>query len=161
MSDEPEATAPAVEVVPWSELEAVLLNPRLKVEDDPEAARRAIMQRILDAETPEDVLRDDEVIHAREMIGEPFIAVNVRFLNSDFEDGPGVYAIIEAASDDGEALLISCGAMKVIGKLYRLATMGAFPRRVKIIEAGKPTPAGYRPLNLVDAANDPKRSEPF
>lgn len=161
MSDDDQET-PGAEVVPYSELESALLDARVRMEDDPEAAQRAIMERILSATTPEEVLSDDEVTPAQEMLETPFVLVGVRFLNSTYEgEGLSVYAILDGASDQGEKLLISCGARKVIGKAFRLATMGELPRRVMIVEARNATARGYRPLNLVDAKHTPAPETDF
>jgi len=82
------------------------------------------------------------------VLGETLTVLAVRWLKGDFESGPGFYAVIEAANQDGEKVQVSCGAGTVMAQLWKLGELDAFPIQVAIVESGRTTAAGYKPMTL-------------
>jgi hypothetical protein len=117
--------------------------------DDPEAVSRAIVHDILTAPSVEDVFRTRELTHARDVLGERLTIHDVRWSRGDYDTGgPGFYAVVDATNDAGERLQISCGARNVMAQLFRLKQLDALPLPVAIVESGRTTAAGYRPMML-------------
>lgn len=118
-------------------------------QEDPEAISLAIVERILNATSVEEVLTPNQVVHARDIIGVPLNVTGIRWLESDFESGPGMYAIMDCVRADTDAhLVVSCGGQNVLAQLWKLNDLGAFPARVVIQQAPRPTKAGFLPLWL-------------
>lgn len=153
MADDNEDVVTA-ELVPYGDIEQALLTPGVAIEDTPTDAARQIVQDILDATTAEEVLTEAEVIHARDIIDEPFVALSVRLLNSAYDgEGIAIYAVIEAADDAGEPMIITCGARNVVAQLWQLSRLNSLPRRVKIVERGKARNGKSAPMRLIDATD--------
>lgn len=120
--------------------------------EDPEEIAREIMARILRAETPEEVLSQAGTTSARDVLDKALNLLDVRFLRSSFDEGPGVYAILQMGDPDtGEVFPVTCGSRNVLAQAFRLNGLNALPRLVKIVEAGKDTARGYRPMWMVAA----------
>ena len=152
----PESDDDAVpgELVPFDAIEEMLFNPNAVIEDDPIKAAREVVQSILDAETVDDVLSETQVTHARDMLDVPFVALAFRLHRSDFGgDGPGVFAVIDGATKDGDKLTITCGARNVIAQLYRIAELNGFPRPVMLVERGRGKEGRNPPMRLVTPDN--------
>lgn len=140
-------------VLPTSDaFETMLAATHSQALEDPDAAARAITERILNATTIEEILGQPEVRHARDLLDVPVLVNAVHFNQSDFEEGPGFYAIVDVEDPDtGDTFAVSCGGRNVMAQLYALAKIDAFPAKVKITQARKPTRQGYWPLWLVEA----------
>ena len=134
---------------PGTEVEQFIAGATSQVLDDPEAVARAIAQDILTAPTIDEVFARRELTHARDVLGEPLTVLGVRWMQGDYDTaGPGFYAVMEAANHDGEKVQVSCGARNVMAQLWRLNELGAFPIQVAIVESGRTTAAGYKPMIL-------------
>ena len=121
------------------EVERFIAGATAQVLDDPEAVARAIAHDILTAPTIDEVFARRELTHARDVLGEPLVVLGVRWMQGDYNStGPGFYAVIEAASDDGEKVQVSCGARNVMAQLWRLHELDAFPIHVAIVESAAP-----------------------
>lgn len=119
---------------------------------DPETVAKEIMERILSAETPEDVLGGNAPLHAKDVLTRPFLLNAVRFMRSRFENGPGVFAVLEAEmGDSGEAVSITCSSRNVMAQAVALWKLDALPRAVVIRQSDEPTAAGYNVLWLESA----------
>ncbi len=118
-------------------------------EQDPDVTAMQILEQIINSETAADVFGGAGAVHAKDMIGEPFVLVGIKFNESTMGgDGPDFYGILEAADDNGERFVISCGAVKVMARAWRAQDLDVLPVRVRIIAADHPTAAGYYPLDL-------------
>jgi hypothetical protein len=135
-----------------AEVERFIAGASAQVLDDPEAVSRAIVHDILSAPTIDEVFRRRELTHARDVLGEPITVLDVRWMKGDYDtEGPGFYAVMDAASADGEKVQVSCGARNVMAQLWRLRELDAFPIQVAIVESGRTTAAGYKPMTLEPA----------
>jgi hypothetical protein len=122
------------------------------VELDPDDVSLAIIGRILQAETAEDILGGGGAIHARDYLLRPFTLTDVRFNRGDFTDnGPGFYALLEGADPDGVKVIITCGARNVLAQAWRLRDIGALPIQVQLEESERPTARGYKVMWLAAA----------
>lgn len=115
---------------------------------DPAAATMDIIRRILAGDTAEDVLQQQAALHARDFINDPLTILGYTYNESDFEQGPKFYMVIDAVTSDGESAKITCGALNVMAQLFRLNELKAFPIKARIVETGKATKAGYKPMWL-------------
>jgi hypothetical protein len=119
---------------------------------DPEHVSIAIIGRILNATSVDDVLGGAGATHARDFLGVPFVLTGVRFNQSDFgEGGPSFYALLEGANGDGEPVTVTCGARNVIAQAWKLRDMGALPVKLVLQESDRPTRAGYKVMWLEKA----------
>lgn len=122
-----------------------------------EMIQQRMDQRLLNARNLDELLGEQKLIAADDIVDVPFRAHGMHFNNSEFADGPGVYAVIEATID-GEFQSISCGSVPVIARLAVMMDRGWLPADVMITKASKPTKAGYTPKTLIAA---PKPEEQF
>jgi hypothetical protein len=115
-------------------------------------SQAGIVARILAGTDPEGVLDMGEPVKAEDLEQVPLIVTGVRWMRSTFEEGPSVYAVLDAERiDNEEAVKVTCGSVNVMTQLLRLQTMGAFPQKVKIVKSARPTKSGYYPYWLQPA----------
>jgi hypothetical protein len=105
--------------------------------------------RILDAESLDALMADDEPLDAEDILGVPMQLWGTKVNESDFVDGMPFYCVIEAKRlDTGEDVIVTCGAWKVAAKLLKADRMKWFPFVVTFEKAAKPTRQGYYPLDI-------------
>lgn len=139
-------------------VKAALLDGTLEVEVDPAKMSRAIVERILEAPS-EAVFEPDQVIHARDLLGRPFKVRGVRWFPSSFDEGPAVYAVADSVMlDTGEICVVTLGATRALAQLYRAVKDGLLPIDVRVVEATRPTAAGFYPYHL-EAVKQPQGQE--
>jgi len=126
---------------------------------DPQQATLDIVSRILRSDSVEDVLKRQEAIHARDVLGEPLHVVGIRRQESSVgESGPDFYMLIDCVTPDGEPYSVTCGAVNVMAQLHKLEELGAFPLMLTLVEVDKPTKTGYKPM-WAEACNvDPAKA---
>ena len=121
-------------------------------EQSAQQSQAGIVARILAGESAGDVLDMGEPIKAEELESVPLQVNGVRWMRSTFEEGPGVYAVIDAIrGDTNDAIKVTCGSVNVMTQLLKLQTMGAFPQSVKVVKSSRPTSSGYYPYWLQPA----------
>ena len=156
MAGKPKDPAPApgttrdIETIKGGTLEAdlaAIMSGNVQIEIDSDAIQRRILARKLAAMSLDELLDDGEVTGVRDILGQPFTAINVSLNNSDFEEGPGVYMLIEATLD-GKPVTLSTGAQNVMRDLCIMMHRGWLPAKVMVTEAKERTAAGYKPLHL-------------
>lgn len=130
------------------EIERFLTSVSEMVTDDPAAVSAAIVASILQAPNAEAVLTQATTTAAETIIGQRLLIRGQRFNRSDFAESAGFYAIIDAVNDDGEVMLVTCGSRNVMAQIFRLNELGALPCHAAIVQAEKPTAAGYYPMSL-------------
>ena len=115
----------------------------------PEEASVDIAFRILDAETPEDILAPIDSINAEDLGGAPFTLNDVTIMPSGLDGGMGWFAVFDASNPKtGDHLSITCGSVNVVAQAAALATKGFLPMTVVIETAAKKTSRGFYPLSL-------------
>jgi hypothetical protein len=150
-----EETTQAIAKVDAKQLEmiysAILGDATLPVESDPEAISRAIVERIMTADTFEDAFRPQQLEAWREYLEVPVLVRGLHFNPTTFEgQGSSIYAVVDIERlDNGETLTVSCGGRNVLTQLVKMVQNGWTDRPVKMID--KPTQEGYKALWLVAA----------
>ena len=133
---------------------AILDGVPLPATVDPEVMSRAIIERIMHAETFDEVFRPQELEAWREAYLDVPVKVKGFHLNaSGFdESGSAVYAVVDLVTPDGELDTVTCGGRNVLVQLVKALEKGWLDRPVKMVE--RPTASGFKTLWLVspDAA---------
>ena len=125
-------------------------------EDMPEAtaqqSQAGIVARILAASTLDAILDQGEPLKAEELAEVPLEVTGVRWMRSTYEEGPNVYAVMDAVrADNEERMKVTCGGVNVMTQLLKLQVGQLFPVRVKIVKATRPTKSGFYPYWLQPA----------
>lgn len=128
---------------------------------DPEADAKAIVGRILAADTPEDIFGGPgQLLSSDDVIGKPFTLNDVEYRESDMEGGAGAYSLLHVTLwGQTSETLVTCGARNVMAAAFRAKQLGLLPRGPVTLVEGKVTRKGYTPLWLQDmdkAAADAK-----
>ena len=132
-----------------AEVEAWIAEAESAMVDDPEVIERAIVGRILTADTVDAILGTAEVTGAADMVGVPFTLTGVRWNPSGIATGLRFYALLEGRLlGNGDGVAISCSAKSVMAQAHQLSRKGLLPVDVVIRQAAKPTAAGFYPLHL-------------
>lgn len=98
---------------------------------------RRIIQRILEADTPEQVLTPTETAGADTVIGEQLLLQRVSFLESQYEPGKKVYAAMELTRPgDDTVIIVVSGHQAMCAQLVKLAGFGQFPYKIVVYQAG-------------------------
>lgn len=116
---------------------AFLFESGEKAEDEMSDSYKSIIEQILSAETPDQILTPVEVKQPRDVENELLDIFDCRWQRSDFEVGSPMYASIEAKSVlSGEPLVVNCGQKPVMAQLVRLQQLGALPVRAYFRKTG-------------------------
>jgi hypothetical protein len=110
-----------------------------------EDAALSIAQLIMAAETPEEVGAEitGRSVTKMGIVGVPLLLRSFSLALSDYEGGPGAYALVDAVNQaTGEAFTFSIGGWGPIPQLARWEELEAFPVKAKIIQIPSKTP-GY------------------
>lgn len=123
---------------------------------DPEVVSRAIMARIMDAETFEDAFAPQELTPWTEYLGLAVRVLDVRLNKSTVQrkvGQPSVYAVVDIAFAEGEKAgeieTVSCGGRNVLVQLMKMLEKNWLDHPVRLI--AKDTAQGYDTLWLVGA----------
>lgn len=115
--------------------------------EDPELIAQAITERILAAESAEEVLGNAQATHAQDVLNRPFVLHGLRLMRSRYNEGPGVFAVLDAEfGDDGSKEAVTCSGRTVMAQAVQLYRLGALPMSVQIVRAEKETANGFYPL---------------
>lgn len=133
---------------------AILDGVPIPQQADPETMSRAIVERIMQAETFEQVFQPSELEPWREAyLGVPVKVRGFHLNASGFEQGSSVYAVVDlvplAGESQGEIVTVTCGGRNVLTQLVKALEKGWLDRPVKLVERG--TASGFRTLWLVSA----------
>lgn len=136
-------------IVPVSEA-VVLLAPLLDaIPRIDEAGDEAIVKRILLAETLDAVFAPLETEGFETLVDTPIRITAIRWGESDFDGGLGVYMIVEAVKPDGEKIVTTTGSATCMVQLAKAHALGQIPGIAVVPrKAKKPTKRGYFPFNL-------------
>lgn len=116
---------------------------------DPTAVYEAIIAEIMAADTIEDLLNLPEPTKLQEHTDQILELFGYRALDSDFDQGAGVYFVIGGMNlTTGEKVVITCGEQAVMAQLLRAKQMNAFPIRTVPTQASKPNRFGRHPMRL-------------
>ena len=116
---------------------------------DPELVSRQIVERLLAAETFEELFQPQSVPAWRDMMDVPVFVRDVKLNRSTIAGSTGapVYAVCELERlDNASRVTVTCGGRNVLAQLVKAMEKGWLDRPVKLI--GKPTGEGYTALWL-------------
>lgn len=109
-----------------------------------EDAHRAIVARILAADTPEALLQMTNTTPLQDMEGIALEVTDVRFMRSAYDEGPPIYALVDAVNlETGEAVTITTGSLNVLAQLVAAKGKGWLPIR-GVPTPSKQTAAGFK-----------------
>lgn len=155
-SDGPDSMA----LVPWEGCnkpipQFLTLLPWAQTSDD---AVSDIVQRILNAETVDEVLKRQTVSEFEDLFGKVITIHGFKLMASTIETGVGAYAVIDY-SDDGETArqITTTSALGVMAALARVHQLGGFPFRCAVLEIDTGKNGRNNPVYLAEA----KYAEPF
>lgn len=119
---------------------------------DPEEVQWRIAEQLAFATTPEELFGEGGPMGLKEHLGEKFYVRSVDYMPST-QKGSALYAVINAMSPDGEAVMYTTGATSVVVQLARGMQEGWFDKRAVMAKysTDQPTPDGNRPYKLVQA----------
>lgn len=129
-----------------------------EVSTDPEAIQREIMEQIWNATSDADLLMVGQATPWQELIGLPVEIAGFTWRKSRYDQGAKVFFVVQATRlDSGEKVVLTTSGKNVIMALANIARRDAFPFVGKLMQAEKPTAAGYYPLWLVPVDRDAKK----
>ena len=119
---------------------------------DPEVVSRAILERIMRAESFDEAFRPQTLTAWKDLEGVPVVVSDFK-LNPSGLEGQSVYAVADVTRvDTGEMLTVTCGGRNVMMQLVKALEMGWLDKPVAIVS--KQTSEGYSVLWL-EAADNP------
>jgi hypothetical protein len=101
-----------------------------------EDAAISIAQLVMSATTPEEVAAEiaGRSVTKMGIVNKPLMLRSFSLALSDYEGGPGAYALVEAVDEDGEWIEFSIGGWGPIPQLVRWYELEAFPVKAKIVQ---------------------------
>jgi hypothetical protein len=128
--------------------QAILGDAELPIASDPEAMSRAIVERIMQAETFDDAFKPQNLEAWREYLDVPVLVRGFHLNRSSFDgQGAPIYAVVDISRlDDGELLTVTCGGRNVLTQLVKMLEKGWQENPVKL--TGRQTGEGYTALWL-------------
>lgn len=128
--------------------------------EDGEQAQRAIVERIMLAESIDDVWQDSTTTATRDLVGRPIRVYNARLMRSNIEGTRGVYMLLDVELlDTKERLVVNTGAPNIMAIIFRRMQLDGLPVECEVIEVGRAKPGLNPPLGLRAAGADLKRLE--
>lgn len=127
---------------------AIMGDVELPIASDPEAMSRAIVERIMNADTFDETFRPQNLDAWREYMDVP-VKVRGFHLNRSAFDGAGapIYAVVDIeVLSDGEVVTVTCGGRNVLTQLVKQLQNGWQDKPVKL--TGRQTQEGYTALWL-------------
>ena len=121
-------------------------NPLHVLSEDPEQVAARIEAQEMAAQSIDQLLGGEEVLHAKDVLGHSFQLLNCQWRPSDQAGGLPVFGVFTIAMMNGDIHTLVCGARSVVRKAAIADAKGWLPAWVKIVE-GKPTANGT-PLDL-------------
>lgn len=120
---------------------------------DEKAAADAIVQRILSAESVEDVLRASATQKAEDVcVGQLFTLHDVEFRESEY-DGSPAYALLHISRPGSPGIeLVTCGGRNVLAQAHQLRRLGALPKGGLTMIANK-TRGGFETYWLTESSS--------
>lgn len=116
--------------------------------DDGTGAESIVLQ-LLNAQTIDDLNAPWEATNGRALNGKRLIIRGVTQRQSQFEDGAGVFLVVDAAdAKTGEQATFTTSALSVVIQLAQAHRKGFFPIIADVVVAERPTERGFYPYHL-------------
>lgn len=114
-----------------------------------EDAARNIAERILAADTLEDIFAEDSTTASKDMVGIGIRVKDVRIMQSELVEGVKSYMLIDAeVIETGEAVIINTGSRNIMAKMWACKVKKLLPVEVVITELGSGRTGENAPLGL-------------
>lgn len=111
---------------------------------------QAIIEQVLSATSPDDVLTPVEAVKAADVVGIPYLLYGFDMNESEFDAGSPFYASMKMGNTvTGEPQVVNCGHKRVIAQLIKLEEFQQYPYRVMFKEQGKSRKSGSPMLVMV------------
>lgn len=153
-----EQSAPTAVAIPEGNEDAILAllaSMGEQVVDTADDVSMTIAERILRAETVDQLLAPQGTTHARDILGQTIVILDAHWMESTLEgDGPPVYAVLDCLVGD-EPTAVTCGARTVMIQVLKAKNAGWLPMTCMIEQSSQRTKSGYYPMWLA-AAGQPK-----
>ena len=148
-------------VIRAEEFDNFLKNREAEKKDVDTDPYMAIIQQVLDAETPDAVLTPVDVLQARDLIGVNLVILGFGLNKSEYDAGSPFFATIDLIKGEGEdPIKVNCGHKKVIAQLVKLEELDAFPVAARFITRGV-SRVGGTPMIELAKWEEPKSEMPF
>lgn len=121
-------------------------------DDDQYALMASIVAEIRQAASPEEVLRERAALHVRDILNTPLIVHGFDIREGSYEESELNYyaAITVGRAGREDTRIVTCGATKVLAKLWRLQEIGEWPQVIWF--TGKQTSKGFTAFDMVSPA---------
>jgi hypothetical protein len=127
----------------------------VETDEDNEQMAIEILERTFAAQTADELFSEVGTTKVEDFLNRPFQLRDVKFRNSDYDEGLGIYAIMSGVTEHGEVVTIAAGSSNVVVKCIKALDVNALPRWVKLVD--DKTKGGFTVYNLV-GVNVPVRS---
>ena len=105
--------------------------------------------RFADATSIDDILDPFGTVKGQDMLDKPLWVTACTFLESDAPDGfPWYASLVHTDPDTGRSTVVTVGGEKLVMQAAAITQRDAWPQRVRIHKADRPTKAGFYPLEL-------------
>lgn len=112
-----------------------------------------IIAGIMAAQTFEEAFSLSSAVGLDDLLDIPIRIFGGKFAESDYEDGPGYFVILDVERlDNGWRGACTTGSAPILAQLMKADVAGWFPIQVKpVYSTKKPTKKGHRPMRLIAA----------
>jgi hypothetical protein len=118
---------------------------------DPNEQAKAIINRVLTAETIEEIFEESQIASADDVLDIPHFITSVEFQKSTFDNDGGMplYAVVTGKGVDGATLFYHVGGGTALAQIVRSYESLPLTFALKLKRKATPTAAGYYPLFYV------------
>lgn len=134
----------------------ILGDEELPSASDPEIVSRAIVERIMAAETFDETFRPQQLESWQQYLDTPVVVRTFHLNRTTFDAsenaGAPVYAVCDLVLGDGEIVTVTCGGRNVLAQLVKMLQNGWLDNADYAVKmTAKRTAEGYNALWLVAA----------
>jgi hypothetical protein len=124
-------------VLSGSEFDRFLTSEAAEMKEDDSDPLMRIVSQVMNAETPDAVLTPVDVLKAIDIVGMPFVCVDYRLEQSEYDVGAPFFAVMDVIlGPDQPPQVVTCGHKKVLAQLTRLRQLNGFPFAAEFITRG-------------------------
>lgn len=117
--------------------------------EDPAIVKMRIVEQVLQAETVEDIFRNDQTVALGELVGSRIMVRDVVPMASAIKESSPVYLLIDAVDvTTGEKMVLNTSAARAMAQLWRAKEVGALPVQLQVVEVGRAKDGLNAPIGL-------------
>ena len=127
------------------------LTDEVAKEGEPDvSAHQRIIEQVLNAQSPDEVLTPSEAHPCKEMADIPLVLHGFDLNESEFDEGSPFYASMKCVNyTTGEPVIVNTGYKKMIAQLMKLDQFQQYPYNVMVKQQGKSKQTGSPMYALV------------